>query len=46
MRKKFRKRLEENPYPDYIKKKVTEELQRYEMLPMASGETGVIKNLY
>ena len=41
---KIRKRLEENPYPDYIKKKVTEELQRYEMLPMASGETGVIKN--
>ena len=41
---KIRKRLEENPYPEYIKKKVLEELQRYEMLPMASGETGVIKN--
>ena len=41
---KIRKRLEENPYPEYIKKKVHEELQRYEMLPMASGETGVIKN--
>ncbi len=40
----IRKRLAENPYPDYIKKKVTEELARYEMLPMASGETGVIKN--
>ncbi len=39
----IRKRLAENPYPDYIKKKVTDELARYEMLPMASGETGVIK---
>ena len=39
----IRKRLEENPYPDYIKKKVKDELSRYEMLPMASGETGVIK---
>ncbi len=39
----IRKRLDENPYPDYIKKKVKEELARYEMLPMASGETGVIK---
>ena len=39
----IRKRLQENPYPDYIKAKVLEELSRYEMLPMASGETGVIK---
>lgn len=39
----IRKRLEENPYPDYIKKKVKDELARYEMLPQASGETGVIK---
>ena len=39
----IRKKLEENPYPDYIKEKVLEELARYEMLPMASGETGVIK---
>lgn len=39
----IRKRLDENPYPDYIKKKVKEGLARYEMLPMASGETGVIK---
>ena len=29
----IRKRLDENPYPDYIKKKVKEELARYEMLP-------------
>ncbi|WP_288342455.1 endopeptidase La [uncultured Dubosiella sp.] len=39
----IRKRLEENPYPEYIKEKVKEELMRYEMLPQASGETGVIK---
>lgn len=40
----IRKRLEENPYPEYIKQKVKDELSRYEMLPMASGETGVIKS--
>ena len=39
----IRKRLEEHPYPEYIKEKVKEELMRYEMLPQASGETGVIK---
>lgn len=40
---RIREKLEENPYPEAIKKKVKEELARYEMLPMASGETGVIK---
>lgn len=40
---KIRKRLEENPYPEAIKKKVLEELVRYENLPLASGETGTIK---
>jgi ATP-dependent Lon protease len=39
----IRKRLEENPYPESIKQKVKDELVRYEMLPQASGETGVIK---
>ena len=39
----IRKRLEENPYPDSIKDKIIDELSRYEMLPAASGETGVIK---
>lgn len=39
----IRKRLEENPYPENIKAKVKDELSRYEMLPAASGETGVIK---
>ena len=39
----IRKRLDENPYPDSIKDKIRDELSRYEMLPAASGETGVIK---
>lgn len=39
----IRKRLEENPYPESIKEKIKDELSRYEMLPAASGETGVIK---
>ena len=39
----IRKRLEEKPYPDSIKDKIRDELSRYEMLPAASGETGVIK---
>lgn len=39
----IRKRLAENPYPENIREKVKEELSRYEMLPAASGESGVIK---
>lgn len=39
----IRQRLENNPYPETIKKKVKDELSRYEILPMASGETGIIK---
>lgn len=39
----IRRRLAEEPYPQNIKDKVSEELARYEMLPAASGETGVIK---
>lgn len=39
----IRKRLDENPYPENIKEKLKEELARYEMLPAASGESGVIK---
>lgn len=39
----IRQRLENNPYPETIKKKVKDELSRYEMLPMTSGETGIIK---
>lgn len=39
----IRKKLEEKPYPEYVKNKVKEELLRFEMLPSASGESGVIK---
>lgn len=39
----IRRRLDENPYPENIKKKIKEELTRYEMLPAAGGESGVIK---
>lgn len=39
----FRKMLEENPYPDHIREKALEEIQRYEMLPQASGESGVVR---
>ena len=39
----IRKRLKENPYPESIKEKVKEELSRYETIPQASGETGIIK---
>lgn len=40
----YRKMIAENPYPDYIKEKALEELSRYEMLPSASGESGVVKS--
>lgn len=39
----IRQRLDEHPYPENIKEKIKEELMRYEMLPPASGESGVIK---
>jgi ATP-dependent Lon protease len=35
--------VEENPFPKNIKEKALEEIQRYEMLPSASGESGVIR---
>lgn len=39
----YRRMIAENPYPDAIKEKALEELSRYEMLPSASGESGVVK---
>lgn len=36
------KRLEENPYPDYIKEKVKGELKRLEVMPPAAAEASVI----
>ena len=40
----FRELLDNNPYPEHIKEKAYEELRRYEMLPQASGESGVVRN--
>ncbi|AMC92986.1 Lon protease [Erysipelothrix larvae] len=40
----FRQLIENNPYPENIKQKALEELQRYEMLPQASGESGVVRS--
>lgn len=39
----LRRLVEENPYPDNIRQKALEEIQRYEMLPSSSGESGVIR---
>ncbi len=36
--------IENNPYPQYVKDKALEELARYEMVPTASAESGVIRN--
>lgn len=36
--------VENNPYPKHVKDKVIEELSRYEMVPPASAESGVIRN--
>ncbi len=38
-----RKMVNDNPYPQNIKDKILEELTRYEMLPQAAGEAGVIR---
>lgn len=40
----FREMIENNPYPEAIKKKAREELRRYEMMPVGSGETSVSRN--
>lgn len=39
-----RKRLEESPYPENVKKKVLNELHRFEMMPEASLEASLIMN--
>ena len=33
--------LEKNPYPEHVKEKAREEIQRYELLPPGSGEASV-----
>ncbi|MCF0117939.1 MAG: endopeptidase La [Bacilli bacterium] len=40
----IRKRVEENPYPDFVKNKVKSELKRFEMMPQASLEASLILN--
>ena len=40
----FRRLLEENPYPKHVREKALEEISRYEMLPQASGESGVVRS--
>lgn len=39
----LREMVENNPYPDFVKKKALEEIARYEMLPAASGEAAVVR---
>lgn len=39
----LRKYVEDNPFPKNIKEKALEEISRFEMLPSASGESGVIR---
>lgn len=38
------KRLENNPYPDYVKAKVKSELKRFDMMPQGSLEASLIKS--
>ncbi len=38
------KKLDSNPFPDYVKSKVQAELKRYEMMPQASLEASLIKS--
>ncbi len=39
----LREMIENNPYPEHVKLKALEELQRFEMLPQASGEASVVR---
>lgn len=39
----LREMIEKNPYPEHVKQKALEELQRYEMLPASSGEASVVR---
>jgi ATP-dependent Lon protease len=39
----LRRYVENNPFPKNIKEKALDEISRYEMLPNASGESGVIR---
>ena len=41
---KFRKMVEDNPYPDYVKKKALEEIRKFEIMPAAAGESSVTRS--
>ena len=41
---KIRRQLNENPYPEFVKARVLEELKRYNMMPSASAEASVIRS--
>lgn len=40
----LRETIENNPYPEQVKQKALEELQRFNMLPLGSGEASVERN--
>ena len=40
---KYLERIEKNPYPNYVKKVVQEEIERYESMPSNSNEANIIK---
>ncbi|MBR3227281.1 MAG: LON peptidase substrate-binding domain-containing protein, partial [Erysipelotrichaceae bacterium] len=40
----LKEKLENNPYPENVKAKAREEFRHYEMIPQASGESGVIRS--
>lgn len=39
----IREEIEKNPYPQYIKDKIDEELKRYDMMPASSSEANVVR---
>ena len=40
---RFRSMIKDNPYPQNVKDKLTEELARYEMMPSTSPEANVVR---
>lgn len=40
----IREKIQNNPYPEHIKKKALDELRKYEMLPPGSGEASVSRS--
>lgn len=41
--KKYKKRLETEPFPENIKKRILQEIERYEAMPSASSEANIIR---